>query len=79
MHEAVSPLVLEFLTWISSRQRTYAETMEAWRSNCPRHPVWDDALSDGLVQIIADPEAPKQQIVALTPKGLTLLRGPSAG
>jgi hypothetical protein len=51
MHETASPLTLELLAWISSRPRTYAEAIDAWRSNCPRHPVWDDALSDGLVRV----------------------------
>ena len=37
--------------WVASRDRTYAEAMEAWRSNCPRHPAWDDALVDGLVEV----------------------------
>jgi len=75
MREAVSPLTLELLTWISSRPRTYAEAMEAWRSNCPRHPVWDDALNDGLIQIVNSgaAEPAKQAHVALTPRGKTLL------
>ena len=75
MREAVSPLTLELLTWISSRPRTYAEAMEAWRSNCPRHPVWDDALNDGLLQIVNSgaAEPAKQAHVALTPRGKTLL------
>ena len=71
MREAVSPLTLEFLTWISSRPRTYAETMEAWRSNCPRHPVWDDAMNEGLVQIVDGGDKSRQ--VTLTPKGRALL------
>ena len=79
MHEALSPLTLEFLTWISSRQRTYAETMDAWRSNCPRHPVWDDAMNGGLVRVIADPETSNRQIVVLTPKAHELLRERSSG
>jgi len=36
--------------------------MEAWTSNCPRHPAWDDALSDGLIQVVAGE-------VRLTPLG----------
>jgi hypothetical protein len=79
MHEAVSPLTVEFLTWISSRPRTYAETMEAWRSNCPRHPVWDDAMNEGLVRVITDPGTSNQQIVVLTPKAHALLREQSSG
>lgn len=51
MHKTVSPSTLEFLQWISSRPRTYAETMEAWRTTCPRQSVWEDALSDGLIQL----------------------------
>jgi hypothetical protein len=72
MPEAVSPLTLEFLTWVSSRPRTYAEAMEAWRSNCPRHPVWDDALNDGLIQIV-NRGAAKRANVILTPRGKAIL------
>jgi len=48
----MSPLTLELLTWIATRPRTYAETMEAWRTNCPRHPVWEDACIEGLVEVV---------------------------
>ena len=44
MPDSQSLLMLEFLDWVSSRRRTYAEAMEAWRSTCPRHTVWEDAL-----------------------------------
>jgi len=72
MDEAITPLTMEFLTWVASRPRTYAEAMDAWRSHCPRHPVWDDALSDGLVQIEGR-GGPGQSIVSLTVKGKALL------
>jgi len=42
---------LELLDWVSIRPRTYAETMEAWRSHCPRLLVWEDALIAGLVRV----------------------------
>jgi hypothetical protein len=42
---------LELLAWVSSSPRTYAETMDAWRSHCPRLLVWEDALTDGLVRV----------------------------
>jgi hypothetical protein len=42
---------LELLDWVSSRPRTYAETMDAWRSHCPRLLVWEDALLAGLVRV----------------------------
>jgi hypothetical protein len=49
--ESVNPLIVELLNWISTRPRTYAETMEAWRSNCPRHFPWEDALIEGLIEL----------------------------
>jgi hypothetical protein len=42
---------LELLDWVSTRPRTYSETMEAWRSHCPRLLVWEDALLAGLVRV----------------------------
>ena len=42
-------LLRELLAWVADRPRTYAETIEAWRSNCPRHPVLDDAFTDDLI------------------------------
>jgi len=44
-------LMVEFLKWISERPRTYEETMEAWRSSCPRLTVWEDALSEELIEM----------------------------
>jgi hypothetical protein len=72
MAEAITPLTMEFLSWIAVRPRTYAEAMEAWRSHCPRHPVWDDALTAGLIQIEGR-GGPGQSIVSLTAKGRALL------
>ena len=44
-------LLRELLAWVGEAPRTYAETIEAWRSNCPRHPVLDDAFTDGLIRM----------------------------
>jgi len=43
-------LTLQFLDFIADG-RTYGETMEAWRSTCPRLPIWEDAVRLGLVRI----------------------------
>lgn len=74
MPEPVSLLTLDFLTWVASRRRTYAEAMEAWRSNCPRHSVWEDALADGLIQIESGGTL-RQSEVNLTPRGRAILDG----
>jgi hypothetical protein len=57
---------LELLTWISSRPRNYAESIEAWKSNCPHHAVWDDAVVEGLIRI-------SRSEVTITPAGRALL------
>jgi hypothetical protein len=47
------PLLLhEFLDWIADRPRSYHDAIEAWRSSCPRHPVLDDAFTDGLIAVV---------------------------
>src|SRR5262245_5805772 len=47
---AAAALTLQFLDYIADG-RTYGETMEAWRSTCPRMPIWEDAVRLGLVRI----------------------------
>ncbi len=47
----LAALTLQMLAWVAERPRTYGETMEAWRTNCPRMPVWEDAVSERLVEI----------------------------
>ena len=60
----------EFLTWVSTRTRTYDEAMEAWRSTCPRHTVWEDAQIDGLIYLEG---GSLQAKITLTPRGKAIL------
>jgi hypothetical protein len=69
MAEIANPLTVEFLTWISIRLRTYADAMEAWRSPCPRHSVWEDALVDGLIEVVECGDTMDQGKVVLTARG----------
>ncbi len=62
----ISASTLELLAWVTSRPRTYEDVVEAWRSNCPRYAVWDDAVTAGLVS------AGRDRIV-LTERGLAAL------
>jgi hypothetical protein len=66
MPRSVSAPTLELLAWIDRDRRSYAETMDAWRSHCPRLTIWEDALGDGLVRVI-------RREVVLTPRGRELL------
>jgi hypothetical protein len=74
MPEPISLLMLEFLTWVSSRHRSYDQATEAWRTTCPRHTVWEDAFIEGLVQV-ENGNAQDQCRVILTPRGRAILDG----
>lgn len=49
MPDTVDALVLDLLEWIGPEGRPYAEVMEAWRTSCPRLPVWEEANLRGFV------------------------------
>ncbi len=46
---APESLILDLLEWLEKRDRTYEEVMDAWRTSCPKLPVWEDANDRGLV------------------------------
>ena len=56
--ETVDNLILDLLEWIGPGQRPYTETIEAWRTSCPRLPVWEDATDLGLIVRHRDPGRP---------------------
>ena len=64
----VTAPTLQLLEWIDERQRSYAETMEAWRSSCPRLTIWEDAVADGLVGV-------RDGSVVVTARGRELVQG----
>ena len=66
--EITAPTV-ELLTWVTARERTYEDVVEAWKSNCPRYAMWDDAVTAGLVTAGRDG-------VALTDRGVAALAPP---
>lgn len=55
--DPVALLILQFLAWVEERPRGYDETMEAWRTSCPRLPVWEDATAERLVRLEAGDKA----------------------
>ena len=67
----VDRLILDLIEWVSARDRTYAEVLEAWRTSCPRLPVWEEATERGLVE--AEP-GPGVCLIRVTPRGQALLR-----
>ena len=49
MSDTVDALLLDMLAWIAKEERPYAEVMEAWRTSCPRLPIWEEANARGLI------------------------------
>jgi hypothetical protein len=43
MSEPVEALILDLLEWLGPTPRPYVEVMDAWRTSCPRLPVWEEA------------------------------------
>jgi len=66
----VEALILDLLEWVAKGERSYEEVMDAWRTSCPRLPVWEDANDRGLVMT---EEANGRCIVRITASGLALL------
>ena len=70
MTDTPEDLILDFVEWVGRREHTYQETMDAWRTSCPRLPVWEDATERGLVEVAS---ANGRSIVRATSAGLALL------
>jgi DNA-binding PadR family transcriptional regulator len=71
MIDTVEALILDLLEWVASGDKTYEEVMDAWRTSCPRLPVWEDANDRGL---ITTKRANGRSIVRITPSGRALLQ-----
>ncbi len=66
----VEALILDLLQWLAKGERSYEEVMDAWRTSCPRLPVWEDANDRGLVM---RQESNGRSMVTITSLGLALL------
>lgn len=49
MTDSIDPLIRDLLAWLGPGGKPYADVMEAWRTSCPRLPVWEDANERGFV------------------------------
>ncbi len=43
-------LILDLLEWLGPGPRPYYEVLDAWRTSCPRLPVWEDANDSGFIE-----------------------------
>ena len=71
MTDTVENLILDLVEWVGRKERTYQETMDAWRTSCPRLPVWEDATERGLVETFS---LNRRLLVRATLAGLAFLK-----
>lgn len=71
MPDTVGNPILDLIEWVARQERTYRETMDAWRTSCPRLPVWEDATGRGLVETTL---ANGCSLVRVTPVGMAFLK-----
>jgi len=72
MSSTLEPLILDLVEWVATEPRPYTVVLDAWRTSCPRLPVWEEAVERGLVtRQLVQRGVP---MVAATPAGLNLLR-----
>jgi len=68
MSNPVDALVLDLLEWVGKGTRPYAAVIEAWRTSCPRLPVWEEANERGFVDHRFDSVSGK--VISVSPLGL---------
>src|ERR1700683_467869 len=74
MSDTIESLILDLLEWIGPDSRPYVEVMEAWRTSCPRLPVWEDANDRGFIERQHEPG--RGELISVSPAGARHLRRP---
>jgi hypothetical protein len=72
MSDPLDPLLRDLVAFVAT-PRPYAEVMEAWRTSCPRLPVWEEAIGRGLV---AHDRQDGAAVVRATPAGRAFRAAP---
>ena len=72
MANPVDALIIDLLEWIGPEPRPYSEVMEAWRTSCPRLPVWEEANARGFIE--RRHEAGSEAVVSVSAPGQEFLR-----
>ena len=67
----IEALILDLLEWLAVRNRSYDEVMDAWRTSCPKLPVWEEANDRGLLE---REDAGGRSVVRTSPSGRALLK-----
>ncbi len=68
---AANSLLLDLLEWVASRERSYEEVMNVWRTSCPRFPIWENARAR---ELLFTEERDGRAVVRVTAPGFELLK-----
>lgn len=68
--ELVKAETLALLVWIDEEPRSYPEAIDVWRTTCPQHSVWEDALGERLIEVVRNGSG---SAVVVAPRGRTAL------
>jgi len=74
--DAPTALVADLLAFVGREGRELAVVLDAWRTSCPRLPIWETALDSGFVAL--KPSGIGTRVV-LTQAGLDFLEKERAG
>jgi hypothetical protein len=72
MESTVHTLIVDLLEWIGPSPRPYAEVQDAWRTSCPKLPVWEDAVDAHYLETWF--ESGRGRLVTVSASGRELLR-----
>jgi hypothetical protein len=71
MSDTIEPLIFDLVSWVAKEERSYEDAMDAWRTSCPRLPIWEEANIRGLVTRSRNGDG--VPIVSVTASGRTFL------
>ncbi len=66
----ITSLLLDLLEWLARGDQRYEDVMDAWRTSCPKLPVWEEANDRGF---ITKGQTEAGCMVKITPAGLAFL------
>ncbi len=72
MSETVEPLLADLIDFVAREERPYLEVMDAWRTSCPRLPIWEEANARGFVTRVRGGDG--QWLVRATAEGRAFLK-----
>ncbi len=55
MSNSVDDLIMDLLEWLGPEPRPYADVLDAWRTSCPRLPIWEEANERGYIERVNVP------------------------